>query len=856
MNAYLVSIRNLRRAQAIKVFTAAALAFIYWLAVGDLSGRLGLLAMCGVPLAVLSLLAHDWHNRRILEPVRLVYQRTEQGESIEESVLQAAQMALRGYRRREIAFSWFSWLLAAVVLLLVLVLGDKLSGWQSLVLLAGLALGGVCGMVAGAAVDTSGLRDLRRWFHRRWPRAAVGQAVTLRSFLMWAVMIMVAGLLAFAVFWMGQLQRQRAAGLLTEGRRQLQQVLQSLSQVKKKTQRTELRARALLGQRSTAGHRFYLLDNQGELLAGPAVEPGRLKWLRYLNSSGSRDWLSAPAPFVYLAQELGGGRVLFWTAATPLLDDGLLAAMWRGVLVALLLVLTTVFLLASVKRAAYHSLLGLAERIREMAAGKWEIAEVSHNQGELTILGRALNELADRQGGQFRELSAEISHLQRVCQQLGERIGNNRQRGEQRLERVEQTATSVMEMRSAIQSISEQLETLHETSADTSSAMFEIDRSVREVAQAAENLQSLVDDTASAIGQVTVSMGEVLKRVENLEALAEESVASLHVIDDSVRLVQENTQQTHKLAEQVTELASKGVSSVRQTITGINEIKDVTGEAESIINRLGGQMDAVGKILTVIGDVAEQTNLLALNAAIIAAAAGEHGKGFAVVADEIKELADRTSTSTKEISGLIRGVQSDSRLAIDAVQRGSGSVRKGVELANRADRALQQILESVRQVTQMANSIAKSIGEHSSMTQSIAKSMNQMSEMVHLIKRAVSEQSAGGSRIHQVSEQMREDSRFVQRSASEQVKAVEGVSRNMEKIADMLKFIGKAMTEQSSGVEHISKVAEDVRNMMEEERTITADIEELASRLCSQASTCGELLGGVEEEEEASARDE
>src|ERR1041384_5551262 len=96
--------------------------------------------------------------------------------------------------------------------------------------------------------------------------------------------------------------------------------------------------------------------------------------------------------------------------------------------------------------------------------------------------------------------------------------------------------------------------------------------------------------------------------------------------------------------------------------------------AGDVIRQLGERIAAIGNILNVIDDVAEQTSLLALNAAIIAAQAGEHGRGFAVVADEIKDLAERTGASTKEIAELIRSVQDESRNAVAAMKIGRAHV--------------------------------------------------------------------------------------------------------------------------------------------------------------------------------------
>jgi len=105
------------------------------------------------------------------------------------------------------------------------------------------------------------------------------------------------------------------------------------------------------------------------------------------------------------------------------------------------------------------------------------------------------------------------------------------------------------------------------------------------------------------------------------------------------------------------EVAGRGAQTVRDTIQGMDAIREQIQETSKRIKRLGESSQEIGEIVELIDDIADQTNILALNAAIQASAAGEAGRGFAVVADEVQRLAEHSSSATKRIETLIKTIQ-------------------------------------------------------------------------------------------------------------------------------------------------------------------------------------------------------
>jgi methyl-accepting chemotaxis protein len=201
------------------------------------------------------------------------------------------------------------------------------------------------------------------------------------------------------------------------------------------------------------------------------------------------------------------------------------------------------------------------------------------------------------------------------------------------------------------------------------------------------------------VGRLHLELSEVSAKIPPLVATAEAAGEAVAELSARGRRAADTAQQA--LGE-----ARQGQGVLRETVDGFETLKVGVDEVVGVVQQLSTRIQSIGAIINVIEDVTEQTNLLALNAAIIAAQAGEHGRGFAVVADEIRDLAERTTDSTKEIAGLIDAIQSESNRAVSLIGDEAEQVNQGVRQAEAVSGQLEKLLAYLCEVDAGVDEVA------------------------------------------------------------------------------------------------------------------------------------------------------
>ncbi|GAK53163.1 methyl-accepting protein RppA [Candidatus Moduliflexus flocculans] len=323
----------------------------------------------------------------------------------------------------------------------------------------------------------------------------------------------------------------------------------------------------------------------------------------------------------------------------------------------------------------------------------------------------------------------------------------------------------------------------------------QVAQNLRQTMENIETQGQSLDNTFEDIERMNASILNIHQDIEYLSTLSnvtDQSITGLHAFMEEI---DDHAHDVSSLAESVSKEAGKGVEAVQSVIEGIQTINTTVNDAAATIKHLGKESDRIGDVLEVINDIAEQTNLLALNASIIAAQAGGHGKGFAVVAGQVRELAERTRNSTKEIGNIIRSLQNEVMRGTMAMANCLDAVREGVELGQQADALLHVIAQRIQDARGMAANLAKATVSQRQNSLQAKEAMDQVHRKLEHLSDSVSAQTKNSSHLGQIAAILRNITQQLESSASSQLHEIETIVHAIDHMQNLLhrnaKMIGQ-----------------------------------------------------------------
>ncbi|RPE75453.1 methyl-accepting chemotaxis protein [Vulcaniibacterium tengchongense] len=279
---------------------------------------------------------------------------------------------------------------------------------------------------------------------------------------------------------------------------------------------------------------------------------------------------------------------------------------------------------------------------------------------------------------------------------------------------------------------------------------------------AVEQLRSLVQTITDTSVQVAASAQETQATAMHLAEAAEHQAqeinsasARISEIAASIDQVSKNSAESADVAQRSVQIATKGAGVVRQTIAGMDSIRDQIQETSKRIKRLGESSQEIGSIVELINDISEQTNILALNAAIQAASAGEAGRGFAVVADEVQRLAERASHATKRIETLVQTIQADTNEAVSSMEQTTAEVVAGARLAEDAGTALGEIEKVSSDLSNLIQGISQAAQQQSSAASNITATMHTIQSITAQTSQGANQTAASIGNLAQLAADLR-----------------------------------------------------------------------------------------------------
>ena len=426
---------------------------------------------------------------------------------------------------------------------------------------------------------------------------------------------------------------------------------------------------------------------------------------------------------------------------------------------------------------------------------------------EVGMLNSNFNEMLGRLAGMMENVRATAVELRAI----GQTVDNVARQGvlsaETQTHAAASTKDAALQISSSVEEVTASVQGLSDAAAVNAASIQQMTASTAEINQLVEQLVLAVERVGDSIDRMVNAQKGISGSVNRLRDNSNSAAALVLEMDQSVRTIEQNAQTATHISSDVLRDAELGNTAVETTIKGMEQIRSSSRTVQATIDNLSVHAASIGTILQVIDEVTEQTKLLALNASIIAAQAGEHGKGFGVVAHEIKELARRTTASTREIAEIVNGVKDETERAVAAIRLSEHAVGEGERLSRRSGDALKKIVDGVKVAGDQVAAIARTTERHAQQSDNLRTAVGEVDTMVGQILQATEDQTRDAEVINRSAEDMQELVARVHAHARAHNAAGAAVVDSSETIVKMIEGIGQACQVQMQGSEQIVTAA-------------------------------------------------
>jgi len=430
---------------------------------------------------------------------------------------------------------------------------------------------------------------------------------------------------------------------------------------------------------------------------------------------------------------------------------------------------------------------------------------------EVGVLGDSLNIMVTDLKSMIGRITVTTRELAMTSREIEIASHSMIRSAEKQTEDVAETSFAAKQILNQIARVTEDVSGLNESATLSSSSILELSASIEEVVRHMEQLVDSVAGISESITRMTGSIRTIDGSVQTLTDSSTQTAASVMEFNATIRQIDNYAMESVAITDRVRRDAETGRKAVDEAIVGVEGIVRASKITAGAISDLSRKAQDIGSIVTVIDEIAGQTNLLALNASIIAAQAGEHGKGFGVVAAEIKQLAERTGRSTREISDTVIGIQQEMERAVAAIDISEQSVKAGGELSRKAGAALGMVVGGVSQTVLQMSEIAKATREQARGSELIRSAMDELAAMTSTIAATTGELQKGGELILGRVSIVREVSSQVMRSMREQSKAGEQISRVTLHVSGTAARIQEVCEDQTKDSKRIQQAVESIK---------------------------------------------